>query len=94
MQTYLSYNSSPIDDSALWRVIHNGLPLTTDYPTASEAITFAIRAYPNIVIGDSWWNGDMSIFVEGIFYTKWWGCGSEANFMGRIDYANDNTTNI
>lgn len=57
METYLS------GAKEAWRVIHQGLPLTTDRKTPQMAIDAAIKAYPSIKISNQYWDNEALEFI-------------------------------
>ena len=46
-----------------WRVISQGMPLTTDRETPQAAIDAAVRAYPKIKIDNEYWDNETLEFV-------------------------------
>lgn len=57
METYLS------GAKEAWRVIHQGMPLTTDRKTPQAAIDAAVKAYPSIKISNQYWDNEALEFV-------------------------------
>jgi len=57
METYLS------GAKEAWRIIHQGMPLTTDRKTPQMAIDAAIKAYPSIKISNQYWDNETLEFI-------------------------------